>query len=81
MRHVGGPVAVVIADSLAQARTTRRGSSKIDYAVEPAVTDVAEALKPGAPLWCSPGCPSNICYDWHIGDPAVVDAAMSKGRA
>ena len=24
--------------------------------------------------------PGNICYDWHIGDKAVVDAAFAKAR-
>ena len=76
VRHVGDPVAVVIADSLAQARDASELVA-VDYAVEPAVTDVAEALKPGAPL-VFPAVPGNICYDWHIGDPAVVDAALAK---
>ena len=76
VRHVGDPVAVVIADSFAQARDASELIA-VDYAVEPAVTDVAEALKPGAPLVFSE-VPGNICYDWHLGDPAAVDAALAK---
>jgi len=76
VRHVGDPVAVVIADSLAQARDAAE-LVEVDYTVAPAVTDVADALKPGAPL-VFPEVPGNICYDWHIGDPAVVDAALAK---
>jgi carbon-monoxide dehydrogenase large subunit len=76
VRHVGDPVAVVIAESLAQARDAAE-LVKVDYGVEPAVTDVAEALKPGAPLVFAE-VPGNVCYDWHIGDPAVVDAAIAK---
>jgi carbon-monoxide dehydrogenase large subunit len=76
VRHVGDPVAVVIAESLAQARDAAE-LVKVDYGVEPAVTDVAEALKPGAPLVFAE-VPGNVCYDWHIGDPAVVDAALAK---
>ncbi len=76
VRHVGDPVAVVIADSLAQARDAAELVA-VDYAVEPAVTDVAEAVKPGAPQ-VFPEVPGNVCYDWHLGDPAVVDAALAK---
>ena len=78
VRHVGDPVAVVIAESLAQARDAAE-LVNVDYAVEAAVADVAEALKSGAPL-VHAEVPSNICYDWHLGDPAVVDAAL-KGAA
>jgi len=76
VRHVGDPVAVVIADSLAQARDAAELIA-VDYAVEPAVTDVAEAVKPGAPQ-VFPEVLGNVCYDWHLGDPAVVDAALAK---
>ena len=78
VRHVGDPVAVVIAESLAQARDAAE-LVNVDYAVEPAVADVAEALKPGAPL-VHAEVPGNICYDWHLGDPAAVDAALVKAR-
>jgi carbon-monoxide dehydrogenase large subunit len=75
-RHVGDPVAVVIADSLAQARDAAE-LIQVDYVSEPAVTDVAEALKPGAPQVFAE-VPGNVCYDWHLGDPAAVDAALAK---
>jgi aerobic carbon-monoxide dehydrogenase large subunit len=76
VRHVGDPVAVVIADSLGQARDAAENIS-VDYAVEPAVVDPADALKPSAPqVW--PEAPGNICYDWHLGDGAAVDAAIAK---
>jgi carbon-monoxide dehydrogenase large subunit len=78
VRHVGDPVAVVIADSLGQARDAAE-LIKIDYAVEQSVADVAEALKPGAPL-VHADVPGNICYDWHLGDPAAIDTAL-KGAA
>jgi aerobic carbon-monoxide dehydrogenase large subunit len=76
VRHVGDPVAVVIADSLAQARDAAE-LIRVNYVSEPAVTDVAEALKPGAPLVFAE-VPGNVCYDWHLGDPAAVDAALAK---
>src|SRR6266853_1726481 len=76
VRHVGDPVAVVIAESLAEARDAAEKIA-VDYRVEPAVVDVAAALKPGAPqVW--PEAPGNVCYDWHLGDGAAVDAAFAK---
>src|SRR5947207_4076876 len=45
--HVGDPVAVVIADTLAQARDAGE-KVKVDYAVLPAVADPAAAQKAGA---------------------------------
>jgi carbon-monoxide dehydrogenase large subunit len=78
VRHVGDPVAVVIAESLSQARDAAE-LVKVDYAVEAAVTDVAEALKPGAPS-VHADVPGNICYDWQLGDPAAIEDAL-KGAA
>ncbi len=76
VRHVGDPVVVVIAESLAEARDAAE-TIAVDYRVEPAVVDVAAALKPGAPqVW--PEAPGNVCYDWHLGDGAAVDAAFAK---
>lgn len=76
VRHVGDPVVVVIAESLGQARDAAE-LINVDYGVEPAVTDMADALKPGAPLVFAE-VPGNVCYDWQIGDPAAVDAALAK---
>jgi carbon-monoxide dehydrogenase large subunit len=76
VRHVGDHVAVVIAESLAQARDAAEKIA-VDYAVEPAVVDPAAALAPGAPqVWEQ--APGNVCYDWHLGDAAAVDAAFAK---
>ena len=36
-----------------------------------------DAIAPGAAL-VHDDVPGNICYDWHIGDKAVVDAAFAK---
>jgi len=75
-RHVGDPVAVVIAASLGEARDAAE-QIRIDYAVEPAVTDIADAVKAGAPqVWDV--APGNLCYDWHLGDKAAADAAFAR---
>jgi carbon-monoxide dehydrogenase large subunit len=75
VRHVGDPVAVAIADSLAQARDAAE-LIRVDYAEERAVTDPAAALRPGAPQ-VREEAPGNLCYDWHLGDLAAVDAALA----
>jgi aerobic carbon-monoxide dehydrogenase large subunit len=76
VRHVGDPVAVIIADTLAHARDAAE-LVKVDYAPLPAVTNASEALKPGSPQVFAE-VPGNVCYDWHLGDPAAVDAALAK---
>jgi aerobic carbon-monoxide dehydrogenase large subunit len=78
VRHVGDPVAVVIAESLSQAREAAERVC-VDYTELPAVTAPAEALKPGAPkVWDD--VPGNLCFDWHLGDEAAVDAAFARAH-
>src|SRR5258708_2432699 len=76
VRHVGDPVAVVIADTLGHARDASE-LIKVDYAIEPSVTNATEALKPGAPLVFAE-VPGNVCYDWQLGDLAATDAALKS---
>jgi len=78
VRCVGDQVAVVIAETRNAARDAAE-LVEIEYRTRPAVATMEAALKPGAPL-VHDGAPGNLCYDWHIGDPAVVDAAF-KGAA
>ena len=77
VRHVGDPIAVVIAETLGQARDAAELVS-VDYAVEPAVVDPVAALKPGAPQVWPEEAPGNVCYDWHLGDAGAVDTAIGK---
>src|SRR6516225_8173591 len=58
------PVAVVIADTLAQARDAAELVS-VDYAEEPAAIDPVAALQPGAPQ-VNAEAPGNLCYDWQL---------------
>ena len=78
VRHVGDQVAVVIADSLHNAKDAAE-LLEIDYAERPAVTSTLEAIKDGAPqLWDQAA--GNLCYDWELGDLAAVDAAFSRAH-
>jgi len=76
VRHVGDPVAFVIADSLMQARDAAEAVA-VDYEELPAVVGVLDALKPGAPAIFD-DIPDNVCVDWEIGDKAAVDAAFES---
>src|ERR1700756_135182 len=76
VRHVGDPVAVVIAETRDQAKDAAELVS-VRYKELPAVIDAADALKPGKPqIWDA--AKGNLCYDWHIGEKDAVDAALKK---
>lgn len=78
VRFVGDPVAFVVAETLAQARD---GAERIevDYEDLPSITATKDAVSPSAPLvWET--APSNICFDWEIGDKAATDAAFAKAK-
>jgi carbon-monoxide dehydrogenase large subunit len=74
VRHVGERVAVVVAETAAQARDAAE-LIDVDYEVLPAVTDGTKA-KGGSAL--HEIAPDNTCYVWALGDKAAVDAAFSK---
>jgi len=71
VRHVGDRVAVVIAETLHEARDAAE-RVEVDYEVLPAVVNAAEARKKGAPV-LHDIAPDNTCYVWAIGDKAKVD--------
>ena len=76
VRHVGDPVALVVAESAHEAKDAAEAIS-VDYEVLPAVVNCVDALKPGAPQ-IHDGAPGNKCYTWALGDKAAVDAAFAK---
>src|SRR6202046_3807970 len=76
--HVGDAVAVVIAETLAQARDAAE-KVKVDYAVLPAVADPAAAQKPGAPQ-IHDIASNNTIYQWYLGDAKAVDAAFKSAK-
>ena len=75
VRFVGDPVAFVVAETLAQARDAAE-AVELDIEPLPAVTDAAEAAKPGAPLLYD-HIPNNVALDYHYGDSAKIDAAFA----
>ena len=75
VRYVGDPVAFVVAETLAQARDAGE-AVVVDIDPLPAVTDPAEAAKPGAPQLYD-HIPNNVALDYHYGDTAKVEAAFA----
>jgi carbon-monoxide dehydrogenase large subunit len=78
VRHVGDPVAMVIADSIEAARTAAE-RIRVEYRILPAVTEVNAAMTAGAPQLYE-DVPSNLCCDWTIGDAVATDAAFAKAH-
>ncbi|HYM31600.1 MAG TPA: xanthine dehydrogenase family protein molybdopterin-binding subunit [Candidatus Cybelea sp.] len=75
VRHVGDAVAMVVAETLEQARD---GAERIevDYEILPSVVDPLEAVKPGAPV-LHEAAKNNVSLDWGFGDPKATDAAFA----
>src|SRR6201987_5746267 len=76
--HVGDPLAVVVAESLAKARDAAE-KIVVDYAVLPAVADPAAAQKPSAPR-IHDIAPNNTIYQWHLGEAGAVEAAFRAAK-
>jgi carbon-monoxide dehydrogenase large subunit len=78
VRHLGQPVAFVVAETQAQAQDAAE-AIEIDYETLPAVTDARAALEPGAPQLFD-GIPGNLVFDWDndTSDFAATDAAFAK---
>ncbi|WP_374467088.1 xanthine dehydrogenase family protein molybdopterin-binding subunit [Ferrovibrio sp.] len=76
VRHVGDPVAFVVAETAAQARDAAE-MIEVDYDALPAAADMATAMEPGQPqIW--PQAPNNRAFDWEIGDKAKIDALFAS---
>ncbi|MEM6372643.1 MAG: xanthine dehydrogenase family protein molybdopterin-binding subunit [Pseudomonadota bacterium] len=72
LRFVGEPIAVVVADTLAQARDAAE-LIMLDYDDLPAKMDMAAG---GQALHAE--APDNVAYDWHMGDKDACDAAFAS---
>src|SRR2546426_616726 len=76
VRYVGDPVAVVVAETLAQAEDAA-ALVQIDYEPLPSVTATAEAVG-GAPVWDE--CPDNLSNRFEAGDKAATEAAFAAAH-
>ena len=76
VRHVGDPVALVVAETLEQAKDAAE-LIEVDYAPRPHTVGTYESAQPGAPL-VHDHITNNIVFDWAMGDQAATDAAFAK---
>ncbi len=74
VRYVGDHVAMVVADTIEQAKNAAE-AVEVDYDVLPAVVNVTRAAQATA---LHEAAPDNHCYKWAIGDKAGVDAAFAN---
>ena len=78
VRHVGEAVALVVAETAAQAADAVE-AVRADLEPLPAAADVVRATASGAAaIW--PEAPDNVAFDWTDGDAAAVEAAF-RGAA
>ncbi len=78
VRAVGDRVAFVVAETQAQARDAA-DLLEIDYEPLPAVTDVEDAVKPGAPvIW--DGAPNNVSFTLMMGNKDATEAAFAAAK-
>ncbi|MBW4981202.1 xanthine dehydrogenase family protein molybdopterin-binding subunit [Mameliella sp. CS4] len=77
VRHVGDPVAAVVAESLEEARTAAE-AIELDIEELPAVVDMKAALTDGATK-VHDDLSDNLCYDWQFGtDTETTDKAFAE---
>ena len=69
VRYVGDHVAMVVAETVEQARNAAE-AVVVDYDVLPAVVNVADAAKKQSGVTIHDEAPDNQCYKWAIGDKA-----------
>ncbi len=74
VNYVGDIVAMVIADSVEDARAATL-AVVVDYDVHAAIVATGDARKDGSPQ-VHPEAPGNLCFDWELGDKAATDAAF-----
>jgi carbon-monoxide dehydrogenase large subunit len=75
VRYVGDAVAVVIADSIEQARNAAE-AVEVDYKVLPAISQSVDGLASGAPQ-LHENAPGNVVFDWELGNEGPTDEALA----
>ncbi len=78
VNYVGDHVAIVIAETLAQARDAAE-KVVVDYGILPAVTSTAHAADKGQ-TQIHDVAPGNVCFNWPFGDKPAVEAAFASAH-
>ena len=77
VRYVGDHVAVVIAETLAQARTPPRRSPSITRSCRPWSTP---RRRRAAQTQVHDVAPDNTVFSWHLGDKDATEAAFAQAN-
>ncbi len=77
VRYVGDQVAMVVAETLEQAKNAAE-AVVVDYDALPALVSVADAAKKQSGVTIHDAAPDNQCYKWALGDKAQVDAVFAS---
>ena len=75
VRYVGDHVAVVIAETYAQAKAAAEKVA-VSYGELPAVVETGKAQKAKAQV--HDGIAKNTCFEWALGDKAATEAAFAR---
>ena len=75
VRHVGDPVAFIVAETSKAARDAAE-AIEVDYDILPSITDLAVATDDGAPLvWDD--AKNNVVFDWEQGQREEVETLIA----
>jgi carbon-monoxide dehydrogenase large subunit len=77
VRYVGDHVALVVAESLAEAKDAAE-AIQVDYEVLPAVVDAGATQTSGVQI--HEVAPDNTVFRWHLGDKSAVDQAFANAK-
>ncbi|MDP9096886.1 MAG: xanthine dehydrogenase family protein molybdopterin-binding subunit [Pseudomonadota bacterium] len=78
VRHVGDPVAFIVAETHQQARDAAELIT-VDYDTLPSCTDLGAAMDAGVPqVW--PEIAHNVAFDWEAGDKARTEALFQQAH-
>ncbi|MCU4159456.1 xanthine dehydrogenase family protein molybdopterin-binding subunit [Acidiphilium sp. AL] len=76
VRHVGEPVAFVVAETIQAARDAAE-AVEVTYETKPSVTELSRAMDGDVPLvWDD--VPRNLVFDWAVGDAQAADALFKQ---
>src|SRR5258705_7269987 len=78
-RYVGDRIAFVVADTPEQARIAAE-SVEVDYEPLPAVVNVADAAKDGAPKVWDDNAAGNLAFPLMMGNKEATEAAFGKAK-
>jgi aerobic carbon-monoxide dehydrogenase large subunit len=77
VRYVGDHVAVVVGETLAQAKDAAEKVT-VDYEVLPPVVEAAAAQSASVPV--HEVAPDNTVFRWHLGDRTAVESAFTRAK-